>query len=227
MSKRVPKSKRLQLINKWLRGIEDDLYEVFPTRTEGKYIVRPRKEPLTTSTASSKMKPECLSVTKPELNTEDDPDQEITEEQPECLSETKQVNKPKPITMPKPKKQPSTEWLSETKPEYDPTINIEILNQLKLLGEEIKSKREKKEQKRMIKEVLQKQLTKPRREINYNYVEPQYNQLPNKIPEEYIDETNNKIVEERNIETNIQSEYLSETKPVSYRRRNNIFSDIL
>ena len=46
MSKRVPQSKRLQLINKWLRGIEDDDFEVFPTKTEGKYIVRPRKEPL-------------------------------------------------------------------------------------------------------------------------------------------------------------------------------------
>ena len=44
MSKRIPQSKRLQLINKWLRGIEDDDYEVFPTKTDGKYIVRPRKK---------------------------------------------------------------------------------------------------------------------------------------------------------------------------------------
>lgn len=59
MSKRVPKSKRLQVINKWLRGIEDDVYEVYPTRTEGKYIVRPCKEPLArTSVASSEAVPE-------------------------------------------------------------------------------------------------------------------------------------------------------------------------
>lgn len=46
MSKRVPQSKRMQLIDKWLRGIEDDEFEVFPSKTEGKYFVRKRKEPL-------------------------------------------------------------------------------------------------------------------------------------------------------------------------------------
>ena len=44
MSKRLSDSKRLQLINKWVRGIDDDDdYEVFPCKTEGKYFVRPRK----------------------------------------------------------------------------------------------------------------------------------------------------------------------------------------
>ena len=198
MSKRVPKSKRLQVINKWLRGIEDDVYEVYPTRTEGKYIVRPRKEPLVrTSAASGEAVQECLSVTEPEPETE-----------PECLSETKPELETKPeclsVAKPKIKRPPIIQ------PQYDPTINIQILNQLKLLGEEIKSKREKKEQKRMIKEVVHKQLTKPRREINYNYTDPQYIQPPNIEPQQ-INET----------------ECLGETNRLTYRRRNTIFSDIL
>ena len=45
MSKRVPQSKRLQVIQKWLNGRDDPEYEVFPIK-KGKYIVRPRKEPL-------------------------------------------------------------------------------------------------------------------------------------------------------------------------------------
>ena len=206
MSKRVPKSKRLQVINKWLRGIEDDVYEVYPTRTEGKYIVRPRKEPLVrTSAASSEAVQECLSVTEPEPETEPE-----LETKPECLS----VAKPECLSVAKPKiKRPPI-----IQPQYDPTINIEILNQLKLLGEEIKSKREKKEQKRMIKEVVHKQLTKPRREINYNYTDPQYIQPPNIEPQQ-INETECLSVTE--------PECLGETNRPTYRRRNTIFSDIL
>ena len=40
------------------------------------------------------------------------------------------------------------------------TVGIEILEQLKLLGEEMKHQRKKKEQKEVIKQVVQKQLTK-------------------------------------------------------------------
>ena len=42
-------TKRLQIINKWLRGIEDPFYEVYPTRKDGKYILKKRKEPLEVS----------------------------------------------------------------------------------------------------------------------------------------------------------------------------------
>lgn len=46
--------------------------------------------------------------------------------------------------------------------EIDPMINLEILNQLKLLGDEIKRKREKKEQKRLIEEVISKKTPAPK-----------------------------------------------------------------
>ena len=110
----------------------------------------------------------------------------IEEPKEQPIEEPKQIAPP-PIPPPIPK------------PVYDPTINIEILNQLKLLGEEMKQKREKKEQKRMIKEVVHKQMNKPR----YIYTQPQE---PNEIEEE---------VNEPQIMP----------QPI-YRRRNNIFSDI-
>ena len=47
-------SKRLQIINKWLRGIDDEEYDVFPCKIEGKYIVKPREKPLNKSTEPNK-----------------------------------------------------------------------------------------------------------------------------------------------------------------------------
>ena len=172
MSKRVPQSKRMQLIDKWLRGIEDEEFEVFPSKTEGKYFVRKRKEPL----KSSQQKDEPIIEEPPK----DEPKEE-----------------PKPIS---PQAPPTIPKSSATV--YDPTIGVEILNQLKLLGEEMKQKREKKEQKRMIKEVMQKQMDKRR----YQYTIPQYIQEPNEIDDD---------------------EEIDEPLPQPIlRRRNNIFSDM-
>lgn len=173
MANHVRGSKRLKIIQNYLNGKEDDDYEVFPTRTEGKYIVRPRKVSLT------KEQPEPP---------QEQPHQEETQEEQE-------VEQLPPIPKVQHKPKPS--------PIYDPTLSIEILNQLKMLGEEIKMKREKKEQKRMIKEVVQKQMMKPR----YNYTQPQYVQEPNEVEQEEVPAE------------------LPQIQP-PMRRRNNIFSDI-
>lgn len=37
-------TKRLAIIQKWLNGHEDENYEVWPTRKEGKYIVKRERE---------------------------------------------------------------------------------------------------------------------------------------------------------------------------------------
>lgn len=42
-SKYVRGVKRNQIIQRWLQGIEDPEYEVFPTKKEGKYIVKLRR----------------------------------------------------------------------------------------------------------------------------------------------------------------------------------------
>ncbi|KAK8858342.1 hypothetical protein M9Y10_013445 [Tritrichomonas musculus] len=46
MSKQIRGSKRLAIIQRWLQGHDDENYEVLPTRTEGRYIVRERKKPV-------------------------------------------------------------------------------------------------------------------------------------------------------------------------------------
>ena len=188
MSKRVTGCKRLKLIQNYLNGREDDDYEVFPTKTEGKYIIRPRKTPL-----NNHSEPEHIE--EQESSLEQEPEAEA-----EPIVEPEPKSKPLPKARPKPQVPQPTNFQS-----YDPTVNIEILNQLKLLGEEIRQKREKKEQKRMIKEVVQKQMSKPR----YQYTQPQYTQEPNTEIEETVEE----VVEQ-----------LPQQQPM--RRRNNIFSDM-
>ena len=137
------------------------------------------------------MRPRKVSLTKeqPEPPQEQPHQEEIQEEQ-----EVETVEQHPSIPSPKQKIPQS----------YDPTISIEILNQLKMLGEEIEVKREKKEQKRMIKEVVQKQMMKPR----YNYTQPQYIQEPNEVEQEEIPDEPPQI------------------QPSMRRRRNNIFSDM-
>lgn len=213
MSKRLSNSKRLQLINKWLRGIDDDDYEVFPCKTEGKYFVRPRKNKLKQTTKDTNdLHSKTLSLESEESTEATEPiETEPIQEEPietESIQEEPEEPKEIPNAKSKPKTRQQTN-LNTHNQYYDPTINIEILNQLKLLGEEFKNEREKKEQKRMIKEAVQKQISKPR--LQYNYTEPAYVQQPNLQQEE------------------IQQTYSHEelcSKPI-LTRKNNIFADMM
>lgn len=54
MTSHVRGSKRLKIIQNYLNGKEDDEFEVFPCKTEGKYFVRPRKSSLTKQKTVSK-----------------------------------------------------------------------------------------------------------------------------------------------------------------------------
>lgn len=198
MTKRVPQSKRLQLINKWLRGIEDENFEVFPTKTEGKYIVRPRKEPLVKPPPEpQKELPQaelesCYSkpLTEEHAVKADKPAEEKTEQEEQ---------KYYPEKIPKQKEEP-------IKKQDGPTnnINFEILSELRALGQEMRLKREKKEQKKMIKEVMNKELYK-----RNHYTQPQYIQQPN-VPEPEAEE----------------EDFAEPPRQIISRRRNNIFSDI-
>ena len=193
MAAHVRGSKRLKIIQNYLNGKEDDVFEVFPTKTEGKYIVRKRTEPIA--------KPQVEPIVKPSVEPPIEP-------QVEPIA--------KPQVEPPVVEQPIAKPKSTPQPIYDPTINIEILKQLKLLGEEMKSNREKKEQKRMIKEVVNKQMMKQPR---YNYTQPQYIQEPN---DKSFDLAQAKACE-------VEQEEPPEMPPPiqqPLRRRNNIFSDI-
>ena len=46
MSNYVRGLKRQQIIERWIHGHDDPDYEVFPTKKEGRYVVKKRVEPL-------------------------------------------------------------------------------------------------------------------------------------------------------------------------------------
>ena len=104
------------------------------------------------------------------------------EESPENQEMEEEVEE-KPKKAPKvPKKPP--------KSTFDPTINLEILNQLKLFGEEMERKRIKKEQKRMIKEVMNKEARKAPPPP-----EPEPEPEPQPVPMQYPYRRRNRIFE--------------------------------
>lgn len=162
MSKQIRGSKRLAIIQRWLQGHDDENYEVLPTRTEGKYIVRERKKPVIESN-----------------------DDDITNESNDNEATDDDYEEPQI---------PTRHRRTKTN---DPTINYEILDELKRLGEEMKINRQRKEQKQLMKEVFRKQMNK-----QYQQPSISYNDYSN----------------ENNINENIEA-----TIP---RRRNNIFADM-
>ena len=204
MSKHLTGSKRLQVIQNWLNGRDDPEWDVLPTKKENKYIVKRRTEPLSKPQAEPQVEEQEV----------EEPAEEPTKPLPTCsqgkVCSAKKIERTKP--------QSNIYSHSEVGYANDPTINMEILNQLKLLGEEIKNKREKKEQKRMIKEVVQKQMSKP----YYQYTQPQYIQEPNL--------TSGKVDFVNDIEEEPEEELPPTLPPqpqIIRRRRNNIFSDML
>ena len=227
-------SKRLQIINKWLRGIDDPNFDVYPTRKEGKYIIKPRKSTMTTDVNEEPI--DQTEQTQNDLSPAPEQNEPEQEEPIEGLRtiydrgirdapgqslQPKIVPKPKQIPKPKFKQQTNLNTSYQT---YDPTINIEILNQLKLLGEEFKLKREKKEQKRMIKEVVQKQIAKPR--MQYNYNDPDYAlALSSSGDYEQQPISNGNSLDK--VKPNQDEEMIEQPQPTLTRRRNNIFTDLM
>ena len=152
-------SKRLAIIHRWLQGIDDPEYDVLPTKKEGKYIVKKRTAPMKKTTEQVEQHVEqdeqqdVEQVEQQQSDTEQvEPEQEEQQESPPPQPVPKTTIKPKSTIKPSSK--------PKSTPIYDPTVNLEILEQLKLLGDEIRSKRERKEQKQLIKQVVEKQIRK-------------------------------------------------------------------
>ena len=203
MSKYLTGSKRLQVIQNYLNGRDDPEFEVFPTKKENKYIVKRRIEPL------KEQPKEIVNEQHDEGDSIEEPVEEpITPPKPNLSAGTSRKTKPiaPPKSIPPPISNPSS-------PLYDPTLGVEILNQLKLLGEEMKKEREKKEQKRMVKDVVHKEMRKSK----YQYTQPQYIQEPNQTS--FAGATQNEIDEP------IEDEPQQVPQPI-YRKRNNIFADM-
>jgi hypothetical protein len=136
MSKKLTGKSREELIRKWLKGEEDALWQVKPTKTEGKYIISPRQQ------------------SEPEQGQEQPLKEEKQEEEEEPEPPQKVAPIPQKVASIPQKVKPNRHALSQD-------VSQEILNQLLLLGEERREKQKRKEQKKEIKKQLMKQLGPP------------------------------------------------------------------
>ena len=130
--------KRNQIIQRWLQGVDDPDYEVFPTKKEGKYIVKLRETPLTDKHEVESLVDESNEVPVDEVPVDVTPPNETVKRVPT-------------------RKQP-----------FANGINLEILEQLRNLGEELRNDRFRKEQKQYIKHVVNKELNKSRIRLQSN-----------------------------------------------------------
>lgn len=141
--------KRQDIIDKWLRGEEDPEFEVQPTRNEGKYIIKPRdsKELKPDNPVEENQQKPQVSANHPPTNA---PEQKQADEYEYYSEEEEEI--PKHVKKTRMKNQ---------------DIQLEILNQLRILGEDTLRKRAKKERKRETKHMIRKELSR-RRQIQYS-----------------------------------------------------------
>lgn len=161
MSKYVRGVKRNQIIQRWIQGIDDPDYEVFPTKKEGKYIVKLRE----------KSEPENGSLeNEPEIESKNESEPEnATTEIPTVEISPENGSRGIPLHQISPENEPpvAAKPRSRSTVPRDSTINLEILEQLRNLGEELRNDRFKKEQKQYIKHVVNKELSKSRIRSRY------------------------------------------------------------
>ena len=163
MSKYVTGMKRNQIIQRWLQGIDDEQYEVFPTKKEGKYIVKLRTQPLIHRDKSADNLNEMVESTNDTAATSDSTNDEPSSQQEESqLTPKRQTNRVSQRITQRTMSTPTQQVAS-----HDSTINLEILEQLRSLGEELRNDRFKREQKQYIKHVVNKELSKPRIRSKY------------------------------------------------------------
>ncbi|KAK8884056.1 hypothetical protein M9Y10_043159 [Tritrichomonas musculus] len=155
-------TKRLQIINKWLRGIEDPFYEVYPTRKDGKYILKKRKEPLEVSDDEDADNEDNIRRDSERDNTKRDAERETKRDDEEASSddddEQDTNNKEDDNTNNKDEEDEQPPLYS---PKYshhlnlDPIyISLQILQELQNINEYLKKERERKEHKKLTKEII-------------------------------------------------------------------------
>ena len=108
--------KRNQIIQRWLQGIEDPDYEVFPTKKEGKYIVKLRSETVPSSLCSPSGEPvKKLAKDHSCDNLKEMDHDSVDNEHDEPAPVKKPISKPS-------RSQPPMQYAS-----HDSTINLEIM----------------------------------------------------------------------------------------------------
>ena len=179
-------TKRLQIINKWLRGIEDPFYEVYPTRKDGKYILKKRKEPLEVSDDEDADNADNIKRDAERDNTKREQDERETKRDDEEASsddedEQDTNNKEDDNTNNKDEE-------DEQPPLYSPKFNhhlnldpiyisLQILQELQQINEYLKKERERKEHKKLTKEIINEVIKQNKEEdssddVDIVYYEP-------------------------------------------------------
>ena len=137
MANRIRGKKRQEIIDNWIKGIEDPDVEVKPTKKENRYIVRPKK-----SNEEAKTEP-----------TEEDTDDESVKEDIE--------------QEPKKQQEPTSdeyeyEYEYEEEPERSNTelLQYEILNELKRMNDEKATRRAEKQRQKELKNTVKYQMMK-------------------------------------------------------------------
>ena len=133
--------RRQEIINNWLEGKESDEFDVIPTQTEGKYILRPKKKAV-----------EEVKNIEENVKEQNIPEENVSEE-PISANNVSEENIPEQTPL-------ETE---RSKPNY----KQDILNQLKLMNEsfnafneERRLKKEKKQKKKEMKQLIHKEFIK-------------------------------------------------------------------
>ena len=177
-------SKRKQLIERWLQGEEDENYEVLPTRTEGRFIVKHRKTPLKTSADPLTSAENQEAFDRPENTTANvmnkEEENETATEEPTEPTSTNALLRPKGVVS-TPTATSTTMTVGNTStPTPTPaiehplkpgageaSISLQILEQLRLLGEENRRNNERKERRREAKGMVQRELMKQSRGLRH------------------------------------------------------------
>jgi hypothetical protein len=162
MSRKILQGKqREQVIAKWLAGEDDPEWSVKPTCTEGKYIIKWRgDEPRSKSQENSKGEDQ-----EGQNSDQDDQDQD-EQEKPPPPPETPPKSQPKPAKkLPKPYPKQPVHSMRED-------LALDILNELRAMGERKRLKEEKRKQKKQIHKQVRKiapLATEITEEIEYEY----------------------------------------------------------
>ena len=150
------KRRRQEIINNWLEGKESEDYDVIPTHTEGKYILRPKKK------AVEEVKNTEQNNTEQNVSEENVSEENISEEN-NVKNNVSEENVSERTT--------STRESSRTREPVVEKHNYkrDILNQLKLMNEsfnafneERRLKKEKKQKKKEMKQLIHKEFVKNR-----------------------------------------------------------------
>ena len=197
-SKYVRGVKRNQIIQRWIQGIEDPEYEVFPTKKEGKYIVKLRDNKTEKQSVDTIQNDDTQEDTV-EINNQEIP---LVKQIPRRSIRNNDSTSDGNVV---PQTIHNSEVHSQRELYTSNGINLEILEQLRNLGEELRNDRFKKEQKQYIKHVVNKELSKSR--IRSKYVPELIPEVPQESPprEEESESTCNRDLgtEETVCQTNI------------------------